>query len=251
MYIDTSSILQTFAGSLIATTLQYGWTPTSSAADFEGYGEVADCSLSGFVPSFPSNQTQLVVPSNIEPQFIGLTFGVQNYTCSSNNNYTNVGAVAELIDVSCYVHAPWFATIQDQLLPAWDELSQTVSIQQAIDFVHFLNPPANLAQHYFVTNPITGQGLSPKWDFTSSGKFQGNPDAFVVGKVNGTLASPDDPTTDITWLEVLRVEGEIADEVFRYDTVGGQPPSSCTYGKDSDISVNYVAKYVFYGGSLN
>jgi len=251
MYIDTSSILQTFASSLIATALQYGWTPDSNAADFKGYGKVADCSLSGFVPSFPSNQTQLTIPSNLDPQFVGLAFGVQNYTCTSSNNFTNVGAVAELIDVSCYVNAPWFDTIQDVLFPAWDELSQSMSIQQAIEFVHFLNPPANLAQHYFVPNPATGQGVSPKWDFTSNGKFEGNTDAFIVAKGNGTLPSPDDPKKDVAWLEVLNVQGKVAAEVFRIDTVGGQPPSSCTYGKDSDISVNYVSKYIFYGGDLN
>ncbi|KAH9933049.1 uncharacterized protein B0H18DRAFT_1093073 [Fomitopsis serialis] len=241
--IDTSSLLKTFTGSLIATALQYGWSPGANSTDFKGYGKVADCSLSGFVPSFPSNQTQLTVPSNLDPEFIGLAFGVQNYTCSSSNTFTNVGAVAEIIDASCYVNASWFPTIQD--------LSRSMSIQQTIEFVHFLNPPANLAQHYFVHNPVTNQGLSPKWDFTSNGKFEGNSEAFVIGRVNGTLSSPNDAATDITWLEVLNVEGKIAGELFRFDSVGGQPPSSCTYGNDSDISVNYVAKYIFYGGDLN
>ena len=92
--------------------------------------------------------------------------------------------------------------------------------------MHFLNPPASLAQHYFVPNPTTGQGLSPKWDFTSSGRFAGNADAYVVGKGVGTLSSPDDPSKDVAWLQVQNVQGKIADTVFRYDTVGGQPPSS-------------------------
>ena len=137
-----------------------------------------------------------------------------------------MGAVAEIIDASCYVNASWFSTIQNVLYPAWDELSQAMSIQQTIEFVHFLNPPANLAQHYFVHNPVTNQGLSPKWDFTSNGKFEGNSEAFVIGRVNGTLSSPNDAATDITWLEVLNVEGKIAGELFRFDSVGGQPPSS-------------------------
>ena len=141
-------------------------------------------------------------------------------------NPRSTGAVAELIDVSCYTSAPFFDTLQDELLPAWDALSQEVSIQQALDFVHFLNPPASLAQHYFVPNPTTGQGLSPKWDFTSSGRFAGNADAYVVGKGVGTLPSPDDPSKDVAWLQVQNVQGKIADTVFRYDTVGGQPPSS-------------------------
>ena len=88
------------------------------------------------------------------------------------------------------------------------------------------NPPRNLGQHYFVTNPVTGQGVSPKWDFTSSGENKGNPNAYVVGKGVGTLPSPNDPTTDVAWLEVQNVEGDLADTIFRYDTVNGQPPSS-------------------------
>lgn len=96
--------------------------------------------------------------------------------------------------------------------------------------MHFLDPPASLAQHYFVPNPTTGgQGLSPKWDFTSSGKFAGNADAFVVAKGVGSLPSPDDPSKDVAWLEVQAVQGEIADVVFRTDTVGGQPPSSVSF----------------------
>lgn len=89
-----------------------------------------------------------------------------------------------------------------------------------------LNPPANLAQHYFVPNPTGGQGVSPKWDFTSSGKFAGNADAYTLGRGVGNLPSPDDPSTDVAWLQVQNVKGKIADTVFRFDTVGGQPPSS-------------------------
>lgn len=129
--------------------------------------------------------------------------------------------------------------------------------------MHFLNLPASLAQHYFVPNPVTGQGLSPKWDFTSSGRFAGNADAFIVGKGVGNLPSPDDASKDVAWLQVQNVQGKIADTVFRFDTVGGQPPSSvslcfdghmltvrltecalqCTSGQSADVSVNYVSKY--------
>ncbi len=88
------------------------------------------------------------------------------------------------------------------------------------------NPPEVLAQHYFISNPVTGSGLSPKWDFTSSGKFDGKESAFVVAKGQGSLPAPTDPTKDVTWLEVANVQGSAADIVFRTDTRGGQPPSS-------------------------
>lgn len=35
----------------------------------------------------PINNT-LTPPTNITPTFIGLAFGVQNYTCTQSNNFT-------------------------------------------------------------------------------------------------------------------------------------------------------------------
>ncbi|KAH9941592.1 uncharacterized protein BXZ73DRAFT_97982 [Epithele typhae] len=184
------------------------------------------CSLAGFTPSFPAGQSQLVAPTN-PARFIGLAFGVQNYTCSQNNNYTAAGAVAELIDVSCIALEPEFATIQNDLFTVWDKLV-SYPIQVVIDFLHVISPPEVLAQHYFVPNPA-GQGLSPVWDFTSSGAFQGNGDAIVLAKGKGNIPAPTNATRDVAWLDV--------------------PPASCKYGVDGDLSVKYVSKYIFYGGS--
>lgn len=137
----------------------------------------------------------------------------------------STGAVAELIDVSCQAFDSKFSTIQNDLYNVWTELIPH-PIEAIIDLLHLLNPPEILAQHYFITNPTTGQGVSPKWDFTSSGKFQGNKDAFIVAKGKASLPAPTDPTKDVAWLDVVNVEGKIADEVFRFDTVGGQPPAT-------------------------
>ncbi|KAI0729840.1 hypothetical protein C8Q72DRAFT_826791 [Fomitopsis betulina] len=230
--IDTASVA---LGGLLGSSLNYG---------------KADCDISSFVPSFPANQTQLVVPTNETAHFLGVAFGVQNYTCSSTNTYTSVGAVAEIIDFSCNTSDANFATIQNDIYAAWDAVPASETIQDVIASVLAENPPRNLGQHYFVTNPVTGSGVSPKWDFTASGENKGNADAYVVGKSIGNLASPDNSTTDVAWLELENVEGELADTIFRYDTVNGQPPASCTYGEDSDISIKYSAKYLFYGGSL-
>ena len=109
-----------------------------------------------------------------------------------------------------------------------------LTIQDFINFFHDSNPPEILAQHYFVPNPVTGQGLSPKWDFTSSGnpKFVGDSKAvFVVRGVNNVPAP--NKTTDIAWLNVANIGqdkgGRIADQVFRTNTIGGQPPSSVSF----------------------
>ncbi|KAI0729838.1 hypothetical protein C8Q72DRAFT_290317 [Fomitopsis betulina] len=210
----------------------------------------ANCDVSSFVPSFPSNQTALVLPTSETPKFLGVAFGIQNYTCSSSSTYTSIGAVAEIIDYSCNTGDANFGTIQNDIYDAWDCTSETESIQNVIASVLAENPSRNLGQHYFVTNPTTGSGVSPKWDFTSSGENKGNADAYVIGKGVGNLASPDDSTKDIAWLQVQNVEGSLADTVFRFDTVGGQPPSSCTPVQDPDVSVNYAAKYIYYGGSV-
>ncbi len=139
--------------------------------------------------------------------------------------YRSTGAVAELIDVSCIVSQPSFATLQNDLFNAWTNLIP-YPIQAVIDLLHLVNPPEVLAQHYFVPNPTTGQGVSPKWDFTSSGAFQGSQNAYIVAKGKGTLPAPTNATRDVAWLDVTGIQGDIANEVFRFDTVGGQPPSS-------------------------
>ncbi|KAH9886460.1 hypothetical protein C8Q73DRAFT_658233 [Cubamyces lactineus] len=256
------------AAANLAASSGYGYGSGSTGSSYgSGYGsgsgystgsswisswqpsfQLSGCSIDKFVPQFPSGQTQLVAPSQ-PPKFIGLAFGVQNYTCSNTNTFTSTGAVAELIDVSCIVYEPEFSTIQDDLFNVWTNLVPA-SIQSIIELFHILDIPQILAQHYFVPNPTTGQGLSPKWDFTSSGKFEGVKDAFIVAKGKGTLPAPTNATRDVAWLDVVQVKGDIASEVFRFDTVGGQPPASCMYGKDHDISVRYVSKYIFYGGSL-
>ncbi|THH00867.1 hypothetical protein EW026_g1749 [Hermanssonia centrifuga] len=152
------------------------------------------------------------------------------------------------------VNSTIFNTIQAPLFAAWDAFDG-LSIQDFIAFFHGVNPPEILAQHYFVTNPTTGQGVSPKWDFVSSGnaKFVGNDKAFIVAKGKASIPAPN-TTTDINWLDVVNIGGDagglIADEVFRTDTVGGQPPSSCTFGQTQDISVKYASKYWFFGGQL-
>ncbi|KAI8969787.1 hypothetical protein BD414DRAFT_255845 [Trametes punicea] len=250
-----ASLASRSSGANVGYGSGFGTTSGSGSGSSNTWGslgapsfQLSGCSIDDFVPQFPSGQTQLVVPSQ-PPKFIGLGFGVQNYTCSSTNNYTSTGAVAELIDVSCIVDEPEFSTIQNGLFTFWTSLVP-YSIQSIIDVLHVLNVPDVLAQHYFVTNPITGQGISPKWDFSSSGKFEGVKDAFIVGKSKGSIPAPTNATRDVPWLDLVQVQGDIASEVFRFDTVGGQPPASCVYGKDHDISVRYVAKYIFYGGSL-
>ena len=87
----------------------------------------------------------------------------------------------------------------------------------------------------------------------------------MIGAKVGDLPAPTGPS-DIDWLQVKNVQGELATTLYRVDTKAGQPPSSvCThcYPKKSEvnvgilqctagstISVKYTAKYWLLGGSI-
>ncbi|KAH8102975.1 hypothetical protein BXZ70DRAFT_764395 [Cristinia sonorae] len=56
-----------------------------------------------------------------------------------------------------------------------------------------------------------------------------------VSRSKGSKSAPTDATEDvIAWIAV-NVQGRIADEIFRTDTRGGQPPSSCTFGQTNQF----------------
>ncbi|KAK0203604.1 hypothetical protein DFS33DRAFT_1274773 [Desarmillaria ectypa] len=191
------------------------------------------------------SKAQLVLPPGVKlpppsepPTHITVGVGTQNYTCSEEGTYTNVGAVASILDISCLYGTPLFDSIQDIVLAVWEKDDPT-SAHDISDRLTLLG------EHFFITNPITGTGISPKWDFTATTE---NSEAFVVG--NGTARSPA-PTgsQDVDWLSLDRVLGKLADEVYRIDTRAGQPPASCIPGSEP-ITVKYSAKYWFFGGCL-
>lgn len=163
---------------------------------------------------------------------------------------SNVGAVAELFDISCLVGSSSFATIQTEAYNVWDKLPSSITTLEIANFARLVPPfdkYAVLGQHYFVTSPTNASTTSPKWDFTSD-RFKGNANAFVIGAKTGDLPSPAG-SADIDWLSLKNVEGELATSIFRVDTVAGQPPASCTPGS-AEISVKYTSKYYLYGSEL-
>ncbi|KII95430.1 hypothetical protein PLICRDRAFT_34283 [Plicaturopsis crispa FD-325 SS-3] len=203
------------------------------------------CDITQAKPDLPAGQTALVAPSG-GPSFIALAIGVQNYTCSNTSTYTNIGAVATLFDASCLYGTPAFDDAQTTAYNAWKQAPPSAS--PADVEAQLKTTPAVLGYHYYVTNPTTGTGVSPKWDFTSA-KFAGNANAFVVGAKAGDIASPAGNASNVDWLSVNPVQGSLASKIFRIDTVNGQPPSSCTQGSPV-LSVKYTAKYWLYGGSV-
>ncbi|KAJ7018187.1 hypothetical protein C8F04DRAFT_1214700 [Mycena alexandri] len=189
----------------------------------------------------PTGQTQLVSPTTA-PLFVALGVGVQNYTCNASTlKYTSTGAVASLFDISCLDTTPAFASIQTVGFNAWKALPASVT---ADDLGAKVGAPLLLGYHYFVTAP-SGTGISPKWDFTSTGKFAGNSSAFFLGSKVGDITDATNAAVNVDWLALNNVQGSLASKVFRVDTVSGQPPASCVAGS-ADISVKYTAKYFLY-----
>ncbi|KAF8180559.1 hypothetical protein K438DRAFT_1842121 [Mycena galopus ATCC 62051] len=197
------------------------------------------CDTSYAKMDLPPNQTALVAPTT-NPLFVLLGVGIQNYTCSGTA-FTSIGAVASLFDISCLAGTPKFANVQQKAFNIWTDAPKDVP---ATSIGHLVDAPHLDGFHYFVTSP-SGTGLSPEWDFTSTGKFAGNATAFVLGAKVGDILAPVDPATNIDWLSLVAAEGDLASQIFRIDTVGGQPPTSCDV-TGQQISVKYTSKYFLY-----
>jgi len=209
------------------------------------------CDLSKIsIPLSPAQETALGSPTT-PLAAVGVAFGVQNYTCSTSNVFVSTGAVAEGFDISCLASTDnaHLSTIQNDLFNFWNSSQAgNATVQQLIETLPDVVPPSLiLGQHYFINN--TAGGISPVWDFRATQRFRGVENAVFVGRV---LANTSDanPTENVPWLHLVKVSGDISDEVYRIFTVGGVAPSSCVSGTTKDISVKYTSQYWFYGGSL-
>ncbi|KAF5330010.1 hypothetical protein D9611_010492 [Ephemerocybe angulata] len=205
------------------------------------------CKLDGLsIEGLPST---LPVPT-LPLSYVAAAIGVQNYTCSAAGNYSSIGAVAELYDISCLGGSKLFTTIQDRLMGLWEDAPNGLTAQKLVSSYTQTKANTVLGYHYFVPNPSGKGGLSPKWDFTSTGSTKRNRNAFViVEKVGGATA----PTgkQDVDWLATKSVSGGLAGLVYRTDTRQGQPPASCVPGQSPNIQVKYASKYWFFGGSVH
>jgi len=221
---------------------------------------IKSCSVTSDKLSLPSNQTVLTIPAGVKPAYIGLGVGVQNYTCGANGIYASTGAVAVLYDASCIHSLPLIGSALFNSLPEliYDVMpsSPPLSTSAEIDAYLAKKLPSvissalgktldadQLGIHYFIANPIPGgTGLSPKFDFSVASQ-KGNPNAFVTTKKIGDLPAPSGPS-NVDWLELQNVQGQLAQYVFRVNTKGGQPPSTCTAGQSA--SIKYTAEYWFF-----
>jgi len=194
------------------------------------------CDVSNDVIPLPSGQTALTAPSAAKPIFIAAGLGTQNYSCSAAGTYTSIGAVAELFDASCIYNA----------ISSISSNGASSAIAIAAMKAALGSKPSLLGHHYFVNNPTGAAGVSPTFDFRSDSQ-KGNPNAFVITAKIGDILAPNNPTKNIDWLELQAIpgQGDLATNVFRIFTFGGQPPTSCTPGS-APITVPYAANYWFF-----
>ncbi|KAG8766388.1 hypothetical protein FRC15_006445 [Serendipita sp. 397] len=198
-----------------------------------------NCPLNDATLSLPADQTTIAVTPGAKPVAVALGVGTQNYTCTAAGNYTSAGAVATLFDLSCLVNDPLghFATIQEDLFklpaPARNAIVALAS-----------KTPLNIGAHYFVTNPVTGTGISPKFAQAANGGA-----LFTVLGKKGGIKAPTGNGANVDWLQLAALQGfgSWAQTVFRVDTKLGQPPASCTSAQvNTTITVPYAAKYWFF-----
>ena len=90
-----------------------------------------------------------------------------------------------------------------------------------------------------MVNPLTGTGINPKWDFTSSGTTAGNPNAFVTAAKVSSIGAPTG-SQDIDWVDLKNLVGSLAQQVYRTDTRLGQPPASVSKGFHHTFEVSVL-----------
>jgi hypothetical protein len=131
------------------------------------------------------------------------------------------GAFAELFDISSLVNDPSFLALQMPAFQAFNAAGEAITVLDMISM--FGGAPSVLGQHYYIA--ASDGTILPKWDFTS-GAFPGDQQAFFVGAKEGDIPSPSGNATNVDWVSLSRIDGGLADMVFRVDTIGGQPPTT-------------------------
>ena len=148
-----------------------------------------------------------------------------------------MGAVAQLFEISCLFGQPAFPTIQKV---AFDEWAASPSINPLEpELVQLMKDKHNInvqGQHYFVKQDST---LVPVWDLRSSGENAGNPNAIIFAQKVKSAPSPDG-RENVDLVELKKLSGGLANQVYRVDTVKGQPPStvSSSLGFVPAVSMN-------------
>lgn len=124
---------------------------------------LSGCDISDAQINLPTTSPTLAPPTS-RPSFIALSIGTQNYTCTSAGTYVydlvsflykcrwwnlvsrNIGAVAELFDLSCLYKTQF----QEAAYAAWKAAPASVTPQAIIDLLHTSGAPDILGKNDFI-----------------------------------------------------------------------------------------------------
>ncbi|PWY88607.1 hypothetical protein BO94DRAFT_534496 [Aspergillus sclerotioniger CBS 115572] len=190
--------------------------------------------------SLPSYASSLPSPSGLDPIYVAVGRGTQNYTCATSTSDSTpqaIGAVARLYNATCIA-----ANYPDilELLPGIVYKEQLPSNEE--DPL----PPANLqllGHHFFrdTTTPVFNLDTTPSRQY-----------GIAISKKQSALDAPSTAIQGtngaVQWLYLTTIDGTVGDykAVYRVDTVAGAAPKTCQ-GMQSVFTVQYSANYYFYG----
>ena len=109
-----------------------------------------------------------------------------------------------------------------------------------VSWTEEFNPGVALGVHYWIKDPVNPNSgkIYAKWDFSMSERMTNDTHkdhAYLVASESSNVPDPFDPVKNSAWLvePVLVIngekDGELADQVFRINSNGGQAPTTvCT-----------------------
>lgn len=146
-----------------------------------------------------------------------------------------------MYDMSCAVNTPAYSTLPNDTFNDWAASPSFDPFDQA--FAQQMKDRHNITQvgvYFFV---IQNGSPAPMWDMRFGGPFGGDQNAFVIAKKDTSIPSPDGPQ-NVDWVALEKTSGGLANNIFRVETVNGQPPSSVSSSLNSYLS--YLINVIFF-----
>jgi Protein of unknown function (DUF3455) len=146
-----------------------------------------------------------------------------------------------MYDMSCLYGKSEFSTIHKDSYNLWNSYWSInpfeLGYSQLLE--HNYGITIDGAYYFVEQNGV----LVPVWDLSSSGPYKGNRDAIVYAQKIKNVPSPDG-SQNVDWVELKKMSGDLANVIYRVDTVQGQPPFSVSPSLDLCLycSINFFFK---------
>ncbi|KAL2888210.1 hypothetical protein HOO65_040547 [Ceratocystis lukuohia] len=186
------------------------------------------------------------VSTNLSLIHIAIGRGTQNYTCDTPDSSSvpkAAGAVAALFNTTC----------PSTLYPDFNTILPKVAVHFALDDwtaldQHHLGPTGlkSSGLHYFQALNSTANAPFFSLEHIGLGSAQFSVNSSVPAP--STAAKGQAGEKAVAWLKLITRDALKASfsEIYRVNTVGGSPPSTCE-GLAPKFTIEYSAEYWFYG----